>query len=122
VLYRRRWRLEPAEAARLLASGASAAERFSLVQRWREAWQVPRHVFAASERSAKPFHVDLDAPWSIELLRPLVRDGSAVTVRAMNPVPVGDGLAGHAIEYLAHVRTTAVAGLTFAGPAATMPA
>jgi hypothetical protein len=122
VLYRRRWRLEPAEAARLLESGASAAERFSLVQRWREAWQVPRYVFAASERSAKPFHVDLDAPWSIELLRPLARDGSGVTVRVMSPVPVGDGLAGHAIESLAHVRATAVAGLTFAGPAATMPA
>jgi len=63
-------------------------------------------VFAASERSAKPFHVDLEAPWSIEQLRPLALDGSPLTVRTMSPIPAGDGLAGHAIEYLAHVRAT----------------
>jgi len=48
-------------------------------------------------------HYDLTAPCRIEALARIASAHASPTLREMWPIPSGDGPAGHAIEFLAHV-------------------
>jgi hypothetical protein len=103
VLFRRRWQWTPEETARILDPAAAPAVRFARLQEWRDLAGAPRHVFVDFARRAKPVHHDLASPWRIEALARVASAHAPPTLREMWPIPAGEGPAGHAIEFLAHV-------------------
>jgi len=103
VLFRRRWQWTAGDTARILDPVAAPAVRFARIQEWREKAGAPRHVFVDFPRRPKPVHYDLAAPCRIEALARIAGEHASPTLREMWPIPSGDGSAGHAIEFLAHV-------------------
>ena len=70
VLFRERWVLREDGLPKLPAKGpAQDTEFFLEVGRWRRRHGLPRLVFVHTRYDPKPFHVDLDSPILVDLLR-----------------------------------------------------
>ncbi|HVQ35237.1 MAG TPA: hypothetical protein VMT33_04450, partial [Candidatus Bathyarchaeia archaeon] len=78
--------------------------------RWRDAHELPRHVFAHSSREPKPRYVDLESPAFLDALRREVEalaahDRGTLEITEMLP---GEGelwLDGHASEFLVQMSS-----------------
>ncbi|HEV7785246.1 MAG TPA: lantibiotic dehydratase, partial [Thermoanaerobaculia bacterium] len=117
VLFRRRWVFAPGEAPEPPQESsdpeAAAAAFFARTQGWRHAHALPRYVFLHTPAEPKPFHVDLDSPLAVDLLRraltPTV-EGAAppiLHVTEMLPGPdemwIADERGRYAAELLLHL-------------------
>jgi len=117
VLFRRRWVFAPGDAPEpLQESGdpeAAGAAFFAQTQGWRHRHALPRHVFLHTPAEPKPFHVDLDSPLAVDLLRRVLapaEEGAAppiLHVTEMLPGPdelwIKDDRGRYAAEILLHL-------------------
>ena len=117
VLFRRRWVFVPGDAPQPpQESGdpeAAGAAFFAQTQEWRHAHALPRHVFLHTPAEPKPFHVDLDSPLAVDLLRRALtpaEEGAApplLHVTEMLPGPdemwIEDDQGRYAAELLLHL-------------------
>lgn len=89
VLHRETWQVDPADLSWLLRTGP--AERFRLVQPWRQRLGMPMRVFYRTQRGAKPCYLDFSSPALVEHFCRQVAAGrgdarsSPVTVTEMLP-------------------------------------
>src|SRR5439155_13734218 len=109
VAFRRRWVFAPAAWPATSALGALNAGRTIAFARWRARHGLPRHVFAHTHAAPKPFYVDLESPWLIELLsrRPADSPATRLEITEMLPAPeeiwIADGRGRYASEFLVHL-------------------
>jgi Lantibiotic dehydratase, N terminus len=115
VLFRERW-LFGREAMPSATSGDSAF--FLEVERWREAHELPRHVFVHTSVEPKPFYVDLESPVLVDLVRRAIAaigetDAALLVVTEMLPGPdelwVRDEAGAYASEFLVQMEGPAAA-------------
>ncbi len=112
VVFRRRWTI-PADSASLASHGASSPARMLEAAAWRRRLGLPRHVFVHTEGAPKPFHVDLESPWSIEGLSRRVGETRASPLHLVEMLPgpaelwVRDHRGRYASEFLVHLRSRA---------------
>jgi hypothetical protein len=117
VLFRRRWVFAPGAGPEPpQESGdpeAAGAAFFAQTQEWRHRHALPRHVFLHTPAEPKPFHVDLDSPLAVDLLRRALTPGEegaappTLHVTEMLPGPdelwIEDDRGGYAAELLLHL-------------------
>lgn len=116
VLFRERWVFDPVTGPAAFGDPQAPATPgpawFEAVHRWRRAHGLPRRVFVASGRKAKPFHLDLESPLCAEQLRRFLAGGEAeppsrFTVAEMLPGPedswLRDAAGRYASEFLIQV-------------------
>ncbi|HSS50484.1 MAG TPA: lantibiotic dehydratase, partial [Thermoanaerobaculia bacterium] len=117
VLFRRRWVFASGEAPEPpQESGdpdAAGAAFFAQTQEWRHTHALPRYVFLHTPAEPKPFHVDLDSPLAVDLLRRALtqsEEGAAppiLHVTEMLPGPdemwIADERGRYAAELLLHL-------------------
>lgn len=71
VIHRETWSFDAREYE--FASIHEEAERFLAVQRWRNKYHLPRHLFVKTPGERKPQYVDLDSLLSVDVLARIVR-------------------------------------------------
>jgi hypothetical protein len=117
VLFRHRWVFAPGEAPEPPQEGgdpeAAGAAFFGQTQEWRHTHALPRYVFLHTPAEPKPFHVDLDSPLAVDLLRRALtpsEEGAApptLHVTEMLPGPdemwIEDDRGRYAAELLLHL-------------------
>lgn len=110
VVFRRRWSFGPDDSPVAAALKPLDPQRMLDVARWQRRHGLPRDVFAHTTADPKPFHVDLESPWSIELMgrRMAESPGTTLHVAEMLPDPeamwIRDARGRYASEFLVHLQ------------------
>ena len=109
VAFRRRWIFPPGAWPATAALGPLDHRRMIEVSRWRRRHGLPRRVFAHTATDPKPFYVDLESPWLVELLARRLADSPETTLAIVEMLPAPDEMwvrdqAGrYAAEFLVHL-------------------
>jgi hypothetical protein len=121
VVWRRRWSFVADNRPDTASVTALAPARLERVTRWRRRQGLPRHVFVHTDADTKPFYVDLESAWMLELLDHRLASAagagdssSALHVTEMLPGPgdlwARDSRGRYVTEFLVH-RSHPPAGL-----------
>ena len=109
VIFRQRWVFGPGQQPEGRAAGGP--RWFGNLQLWRDAHDLPEHIFVGSSRHGKPFFVNLKSPLMAELFRRFLvalDDGDRCVVSEMLPGPdelwLGTETDGYASEFLTQLE------------------
>jgi hypothetical protein len=115
VAFRRRWIFPPGAWPDTRGLGPLHHRRMIEMSRWRRHHGLPRRVFAHTATDPKPFYVDLESPWLVELLARRLADSSETTLAVVEMLPepdemwVRDRAGRYAAEFLIHLRNLGAA-------------